>query len=68
MTDKDYFIEPTDDGRFSVKAAGANRASAICDTQAEAIAQALEYNPDNKPHVARVRNTVAGHPNQFRKV
>lgn len=67
MTNKEYYIEPTDDGRYSVKAGGAERASAIRDTQAEAIKRAKELNPDNKPHIARVRHTSEGHPDQFRK-
>jgi hypothetical protein len=46
---------------------GAKRASAILPTQKKAIEKALELNPDLKPHVARVRHTKAGHPDQFEK-
>jgi uncharacterized protein YdaT len=63
---KEYYVEPVDDG-YSVKAAGAKRASAILPTQKEAIEKAKELNPDLKPHVARVRNTAVGHPDQFEK-
>jgi len=65
-TEKEYYVEPVDDG-YSVKAAGAKRASAILPTQKEAIEKAKELNPDLKPHVTRVRNTAVGHPDQFEK-
>lgn len=36
-TDKHYFIEQTDAGRYAVRAKGSERASDILDTQREAI-------------------------------
>lgn len=65
-TGKEYYVEPTDGG-YSVKAQGAKRASAILRTQKEAIEKAKELNPELKPHVARVRHTTVGHPDQFEK-
>ena len=40
MSKNQLFVEPRDDGRFSVSRADAQRASAVCDTQAQAIARA----------------------------
>jgi uncharacterized protein YdaT len=66
-TGKQYFVEPAEGGGFAVKAEGAKKASAILQTQKEAIEKAKEFNPEKKPHVARVRQTNAGHPDQFEK-
>jgi uncharacterized protein YdaT len=65
-TGKKYYVEPADEG-YSVRAEGARRASAVLRTQKEAIERAKELNPDLKPHVARVRHTAGGHPDQFEK-
>jgi uncharacterized protein YdaT len=53
--DEHYFIEPTH-GRFAVRAKGSIRASAVLDTQDEAIARVKELNPNDHPDVERVRN------------
>ncbi|MFC7662235.1 DUF2188 domain-containing protein [Methylorubrum suomiense] len=45
---------------------GSKRASDVLPTQKAAIERARELEPDKKPNVARVRNTKAGGPNQFR--
>jgi uncharacterized protein YdaT len=65
-TDNHYFIERTEGG-YAVRAKDSERASAILPTQAEAIARAKELNPNDHPDVSRVRNTDAGHPDQWRK-
>lgn len=65
-TGKHYFIEQTDDGRFAVRAKDAEHASAILNTQAEAIARARELNPDDHPDVERVRNVQSGGRDQWR--
>jgi hypothetical protein len=39
-TGKHYFIEQNDEGKFAVRAKGAERASAVFDTQGEAIGHA----------------------------
>jgi hypothetical protein len=66
MTDEGYFVEPRDDGRFSMKTGG-KRASAIADTQKEAIRIARQFDPGKKHHVARVRTTDEGRPGELRK-
>jgi len=45
MSDE-YFIERRDDGKYKVLKPGADRASAVADTQKEAIDRAKELNPD----------------------
>lgn len=68
MTNKQLFVEPRKgQPGYQVKKANAKRASSIHSNQAEAIAAAKEQNPDAKPHVARVRHTSKGHPDQFRR-
>jgi hypothetical protein len=67
MADNRLFVERQDDGRYAVKRANAERASAVCDTQAEAIARARELNPGEPPHVERVRDTGHGRPGEWRK-
>lgn len=64
-TGKHYFIERTEDG-YAVRAKGSERASAIVDTQREAIALAKEFNPEDHPDVSRVERTKAGKPDQWR--
>ncbi len=66
MTDKIYNVEPREEG-YAVIADGAERASALTRTQAEAIAKAKELNPNAKPNVARVEKTKGGGPDKFRK-
>jgi hypothetical protein len=65
-TGKHYFIEQTDDNRYAVRARGSARASAILDTQRNAIELARELNPDDRPNIERVRNTRAGGRDQWR--
>jgi len=65
-TDKHYFIEQNDDSKFAVRAKGSDRASALFDTQAEAIAHARELNPNDHPDVERVRHTASGGPDKWR--
>ena len=63
---KHYFIEQTHDGRFAIAAKGSSRASAVLDTQQEAIKRVGELNPNDKPDVQRVRHTKAGQPERWR--
>ncbi len=65
-TDNHYFIEQNADGKFAVRAKGSERASALFDTQAEAIAHARQLNPNDHPDVERVRHTPGGGPDQWR--
>jgi uncharacterized protein YdaT len=60
------YVEQTDDGRYAVRKPGAERASAITDTQKEAIERAKEIAPGSNPDVERVRHTKVGKPDQWR--
>jgi hypothetical protein len=42
----EYFVEPRGDGRWNVKKPHAERASAITDSQKQAIAQARKFAPE----------------------
>ena len=59
MSDE-YFIERRDDGRYKVLKPGADRASAVTDTQQEAIDRARALNPDAVRHIERVRDVGPG--------
>jgi hypothetical protein len=59
-TDKHYFIEQNDVGKFAVRAKGSRRASGLRNTQKQAEALVKKLNPNNKPNVERVRNTKGG--------
>jgi hypothetical protein len=65
-TDKHYFIEQNDDGKYAVRAKGSERASALLDTEAQAIRKAKQFNPDDHPDVERVRNTKGGNRDKWR--
>jgi hypothetical protein len=67
MTDKRIFVEQRPQGDYAVRRANSDRASAVEPTQAKAIERARELNSGNAPHVERVRHTVAGKPDQWRK-
>jgi hypothetical protein len=56
----EYFIEQGEDGRYKVLKPDADRASAVTDTQAEAIAWAKATNPNAAIHVERVRDVGPG--------
>jgi hypothetical protein len=66
-TGKHYFIEQNAEGKFTVKAKGADLASATFNTQREAIEHAKKLNPDDHPDVERVRNTNTGNRDKWRK-
>lgn len=61
-----YYIEQTEDGRYAVRSEGSDRASAVLDTQREAIERARELNPNDHPDVERVRNTSKGGRDKWR--
>ena len=68
MADKknELFVTKRDDGRFNVERPDAKRASAVTDTQNEAIKRAHEIAPDAPVHIQRVRGNPPG-PDKFRK-
>lgn len=47
----EYFVEQRDDGKWAVKLPHAERASAVRDTQREAIGQARQFAPEGVVHV-----------------
>lgn len=67
MTKDRLFVEQRKQGDFAVRKGSAERASAVADTQAEAIAIAKQMNPEASPLVERVRYTSRGKPDQWRK-
>jgi hypothetical protein len=67
MGKDNIYVERRPDGNYAVEKPGADRASAILPTQAEAIARAKEISPNIKPDVERVRHTNKGKPDQWRK-
>ncbi len=66
MSKNEIFIEKHENG-FAVLRPNADRASAVCPTQAEAIQRAAEIAPTAEILVERVRHTDVGHPDQWRK-
>jgi hypothetical protein len=67
MSNKDLFVEQRPHGDFAVRRANSERASAVADTQAEAIAKARKLEPDATVLVERVRHTSVGKPDKWRK-
>jgi hypothetical protein len=67
MANKDQlYVERREQGDYAVRRPNSDRASAVLPTQAEAIARAKELNPEGRPIVERVRNTVAGSRDKWR--
>jgi uncharacterized protein YdaT len=64
---ENLFIERRDDGKYAVKREGTQRASAVTDTQKEAIQRAKEISPGTRPDVERVRNTRSGRRDHWRR-
>ena len=67
MSNKDLFVEQRPQGDFAVRRANSERASAVADTQAEAIAKARKLDRDATVLVERVRHTSVGKPDKWRK-
>lgn len=67
MSENRFYIEQRDDGKYKVMKPNANRASAVADTQKEAIELARKMNPGKSPDVERVRHTDKGKPDQWRR-
>ncbi len=61
------YIERRDDGIYTVRRGNSQRASAVRDTQREAIERAKELNPGHRPDVERVLNTDKGGRDKWRK-
>jgi hypothetical protein len=67
MSENRFYIERRDDGKYKVMRPNADRASAVTDTQREAVEKAREMNPGRSPDVERVRYTDKGKPDQWRR-
>jgi len=63
-----YYVEPNGKGGYKATKGGAQKPSVTAPTQKEAIARAIRKDPEAPIHVARVRHTEGGDPDQFRKV
>jgi hypothetical protein len=61
------YVERRDDRRYAVRWGNSERASAIVNTQKQAIERARELNPGYAPHVERVRDTNKGGRDKWRK-
>jgi len=64
---KELYVERRGGGDHAVRRPDSERASDVCDTQAEAIERAQEIDPDAAIHVERVRHTNRGRPDQWRR-
>ena len=67
MAKEELFVERRPQGDYAVRRGGAERASAVEPTQAEAIERAKEINNGGPVLVERVRNTDVGHRDKWRK-
>jgi uncharacterized protein YdaT len=62
-----WYVERNDDGNYSAKKGGAQRASAVEGTQKEAIERAREIDSKAPIHIERVRDTDKGSRDKWRK-
>lgn len=60
MASKEIYIEEVPDGRYAVRRRNSQRASAVCDTQRDAIKRAKELVPGVHPDVERIRKAPGG--------
>ena len=67
MSENRFYVERRDDEKYKVMRLSADRASAVADTQKEAIEKAREMNPGKSPDVERVKHTDKGKPDQWRR-
>jgi hypothetical protein len=63
----ELFIEQRNEGDYAIRRPGAERASGVAQTQAEAIERAREIEPNASILVERVRNTDVGGRDKWRK-
>jgi hypothetical protein len=63
----EFFIEQRNSGDYAIRRPGSERASAVEDTQREAINRARQIDPNAVIHVERVRNTNVGGRDKWRK-
>lgn len=66
-TNKHYFLEENDEGKFAIRTAESPKASSLHNTQEEALAEVRRLNPDDHPDVERVRNVTSGGRDKWRE-
>ena len=54
-TEKHYFIEEKDQGKFAVRARGSWRANKVVETQKAAKQLVRALNPNDKPEISRIQ-------------
>lgn len=64
---EDIFVERRNEGDYAVRRPGSERASDVRPTQSEAIERARQLNPDGTVLVERVRDTIVGGRDKWRK-
>jgi hypothetical protein len=67
MSKNQLFVEQRDQGDYAVRRPNSQRASAICETQAEAIDRARDLGPDAQILVEWGRRALVDKPDQWRK-
>ena len=67
MAKRELYVERRDEGDYAIRRPGSERASDVCDTQAEAIERARDIDPKAAIHVERVRFTSQGTPDKWRR-
>jgi hypothetical protein len=60
MSKNQLFVERREQGDYAVRRPNSQRASAVCETQAEAIDRARDLGPDAQILVEWVRHTFVG--------
>jgi hypothetical protein len=60
-SERHYFIERNEAGKYATRAMGSGRATALFDTQDEAIAHAKQLNPTANPYIESIRHTKDAH-------
>lgn len=68
MSKHSLYVERRDDGDYSVRRPGADRASATAPTQQKAIQRAEQIDPKAAIHVERVRDTSRGGRDKWRHI
>ena len=66
MAKREIYIERISEGDYAIRRPGSERASAVEQTQAEAIERGREIAPNAAIHVERVRYTNNGRPDEWR--
>lgn len=67
MQKKELYVERREERDYAIRRPDSERASDVCDTQAEAIERARDIDPNAAIHVERVRNTGRGSRDKWRK-